>query len=97
MIMSAAKIVLGTLGAFAAGTAVGMLYAPNKGSATRKELLKESSRRMDSIRKNASEKVDAIEEAYKGAKSATADLTRNIKGAVDALAGSEPEKRARRA
>ncbi len=95
--MSASKIVLGTLCAFAAGTAFGILYAPDKGSATRKKLLKENSRRMDSIKKTTSEQVDAIEEAYEGAKAATADLTHNIKGAVDALAGSETEKRARRA
>lgn len=47
--MSTPKLLLATLGALAAGVVIGMLIAPEKGSATRKNLLKKGDDLVDSM------------------------------------------------
>jgi gas vesicle protein len=46
------KVVLGILGAAAAGVVIGMLLAPEKGKETRKKLRKTAEDWADSVRKN---------------------------------------------
>ena len=53
--MSAGKIVLGAVIALAAGAVLGMLFAPAKGSATRKKLMKQGSRYADAASETAGE------------------------------------------
>jgi gas vesicle protein len=47
--MSTPKLLLATLGALAAGVVIGMLIAPEKGSAMRKNLLKKGDDLVDSM------------------------------------------------
>jgi len=95
--MSAGKVILGAMIAVGAGAVLGMLFAPGKGSTTRKQLSKQGSRYIDAVKTTAGEYVDAIEETLDSAKETAADITDKVKGAVDTLAGREPLKHPHRA
>lgn len=85
--MGAGKIFIGFVIAMATGAVLGMLFAPDKGSTTRKKISKEGSRYVDALENTASEYLDAIEKKVDSAKEAAVGLPDKVKGAVDALAG----------
>jgi gas vesicle protein len=95
--MSAGKIVLGGVIALAAGAVLGVMYAPDKGSNTRKKISKEGARYLGAAKKTAGEYVDTLEETFDSARETASDFADKVKGAVDSLAGNEPQKKARRA
>jgi gas vesicle protein len=97
MTMSAGKILLGAVIAFAAGAALGVLFAPDKGSTTRKKLSKQGSRYLGAAKDTASEYVDTLEEKFESVKDTAVGITDKVKNAVDSLAGHEPPKHTRRA
>jgi gas vesicle protein len=85
--MSAKKVLLGTLIGMGTGAVLGVLFAPDKGSMTRKKLSKQSSRYMGSLRDTANEYVDTLEEKFESAKETAVGITDKVKDAVDSLAG----------
>ena len=95
--MSAGRMILGGMIAFGTGVVLGVLFAPEKGSVTRKKLAKQGTRNLDALEKAAGGYVDAIEEKFESAKEAAAGITDKVMDAVDTLAGNEPRKRARQA
>jgi gas vesicle protein len=78
--MSSGKILLGVLAGVAAGALLGILFAPDKGSVTRKKVSKKADDYTDALTEkfnefldNISEKVDDVkEEASDFAEKATA-------------------------
>jgi len=94
--MNAGKIVLGAAIAVATGVALGMLFAPDKGSATRKKISKQGSRYLGDLKDTANEYVDTLEEKYDSVVETAVDITDKVKGAVDALAGNESQKHGHR-
>ncbi|WP_296622186.1 YtxH domain-containing protein [Marivirga sp.] len=62
--MSKSKTVLGTLAGLAAGTIVGILLAPEKGSATRKQIMDKSDNYMDQLNSKFNELSHSISEKF---------------------------------
>jgi gas vesicle protein len=93
--MSASKVLLGTMIGMATGVALGVLFAPDKGSNTRRRISRQGSRYMGAIQDTATECVESIEETMDRAKETAVDLADRVKSAVDSLLGHEPEKHSR--
>lgn len=60
--MSSGKILLGVLAGVAVGALAGVLLAPDKGSVTRKKILKKSDAYADALRQKFEEYMDTISE-----------------------------------
>ncbi len=95
--MNAGKVIVGAVIAVAAGAVLGMLFAPEKGSAARRHLSKQGSRYIDAVKNTAGEYVDTIENTLDSAREKAVGITDKVKDAVDTLAGREPQKQPRRA
>lgn len=66
--MSAGKIVLGVLAGFAAGAAIGILFAPEKGSATRKKILGIANDLAEDIKEKISESIKDVSNQFESTK-----------------------------
>ncbi len=67
--MKTDKVVLGILGAAAVGVALGILFAPDKGSVTRKKISSKGKDLKDSLKtnlNNLSEKANEVYSSLKG-------------------------------
>lgn len=62
--MSSGKVLLGLLAGVAAGALLGILFAPEKGSVTRKKIAKNSEDYMDGLKEKFDEFLDSISEKY---------------------------------
>ena len=94
--MRAGKMLIGAVIAMATGAVLGVLFAPDKGSTTRKKLSKQGSKYLGTLKDTASEYVDTLEETFDSVKDTAVSLTDKVKDAVDSLAGNEPQKHPRR-
>lgn len=71
--MNSSKILLGVLGGFAAGALLGVLFAPEKGSKTRKNIIGKGKSfsgdlkaKFEDLYENVADKFDAISQDAKG-------------------------------
>ena len=58
--MNSGKVVLGVLAGVAVGAALGILFAPDKGSKTRKQILSKGGDYADAIKDKLDEIVDSV-------------------------------------
>jgi len=86
-----------TVIAMATGAVLGVLFAPGKGSTTRKKLSKEGTRYVGAVKNAADEAVATFEEKVDNVKEIAVGLSDTVMEAVDSLTGHEPEKHTRRA
>jgi gas vesicle protein len=66
--MNSGKVVLGVLGGIIAGAAIGILFAPDKGSEIRSKIVKQGEDYLDSIKDRFNSLLDNISGMYNGGK-----------------------------
>lgn len=66
--MSKVNVVIGALAGVAVGALLGVLFAPDKGTETRKKISKKSKDTTDSLKHKFNEFVDNISEQFEKAK-----------------------------
>lgn len=77
--MSTGKVVLGTVTGLAIGGILGILFAPQKGSVTRKQILDKGNDYADELKSKYSEFADVITEKIQSAKEFAMELTEDTK------------------
>ena len=72
--MSNSKTLLGFLAGAAVGSILGILFAPDKGTETRRKIGETSGDLTDSLKSKFNDFVDSIKESYEGVRSQAEDL-----------------------
>jgi len=73
--MSSGKVLLGVLAGLAAGALLGILFAPEKGSVTRKKMSKKAEDYADGLKEKFNEFLDNISDKFEEVKEEVSDLT----------------------
>jgi gas vesicle protein len=88
--MSTGKVLLGLLAGVAAGALLGVLFAPDKGSSTRKKITKKGEDYVESLTEkfndlldSFSEKVEAVKEDVEKVKSKAESVKKDLKSATN--------------
>lgn len=63
--MKSSNVLLGIVGGLAAGAVLGVLFAPDKGTNTRKKIAKKSSELKDNLTDSFNDFVSNVEDKYK--------------------------------
>lgn len=83
--MSTGKVVLGTLAGVAIGGILGILFAPEKGSVTRQQIMDKGNDYADELKSKYNEFADTISEKLHGAKDFAQEMVENGKAEYDEL------------
>mgnify|MGYP003394279081 CR=1 FL=1 len=76
--MDTGKVLLGMLAGIAAGTLLGVLFAPDKGSRTRKKICREGEELTDDLKEKIDEFIDNIEEKFEKVKKDVSDFAEKV-------------------
>jgi len=83
--MKSGKVVLGVLAGIAAGAALGILLAPDKGSETRRKISKKGTDSIDGLKEKIDEFTDTLNEKFENLKKGAADFVSKGKASYDEL------------
>jgi gas vesicle protein len=72
--MSSGKVLLGIIVGAAVGAVFGILYAPDKGSVTRKRIVRRGTDYAEDVKEKFNEYIDALTEEYDTVKEGAKDL-----------------------
>ncbi|MCF6129387.1 YtxH domain-containing protein [Flavobacterium sp. AS60] len=81
--MSTGKVVLGTMAGLAVGAVLGILFAPEKGSVTRKKIMDKGNDYADELKSKYHEFADSISEKFQSVKEDVQELAENGKAKYD--------------
>ena len=79
------KIIIGALAGVAAGIAIGMLLAPEKGADTRQKLVDGYHGLGESLKQRFSGIVDMVRDEYEHARDTATDLAKKAKGQANTM------------
>ncbi|MBL0068895.1 MAG: YtxH domain-containing protein [Chitinophagaceae bacterium] len=79
------KILVGFLAGAAVGALAGILFAPDKGSNTRKKIADKSGDIKDSVKNSYNDFVDGVKQTYAGAKEEAEDFANKAKAKLDGV------------
>jgi len=77
------KIVVGFLAGAAVGALAGILFAPEKGSETRKKIATKSGDITDSVKNSFNDFIDGVKQTYAGAKEEADEFGNKMKGKAE--------------
>ncbi len=77
--MKSSNILVGFLAGAAVGALAGILFAPDKGSTTRKKIATKTGDISDSVKNSFNSFIDGVKEKYAGAKEEVEDFDDKIK------------------
>jgi len=80
--MSTGKVLLGILAGVAAGGLLGILFAPDKGSNTRKKISKKSEDYVDSLKGSFNDFLDNMTEKFEKVKDDVSEFAHHTKNKV---------------
>lgn len=75
--MNSSKVLLGVLGGVAAGAIVGILFAPAKGSKTRKRIMKKGKNYSDDLKNKFEELYENVTDKYENILSDAKEMVSN--------------------
>lgn len=81
--MNSKKLILGVLAGILAGAVVGTLYAPSKGSATRKKIARKSDDYVDAVESKLNDLLEGFTNRFWSAKNKVERITENGKHQVE--------------
>ena len=77
--MSAGKILLGTLAGVAAGALIGILFAPDKGTETRRKIVEKGEDYTDSLKNSFNDLIDSLLQKVERVKKGASDFVEQAK------------------
>jgi len=77
--MSSGKVLLGVLAGAAIGATLGILFAPDKGSSTRRKIVKKGDEYADNLEEKLNEFISSIKEKFETIKEDAAVMSKNGK------------------
>ncbi len=79
------KVIVGVLGGAAAGAILGILFAPNKGSETRRKISKTSSDAVNDVKSKIAHLLDEMADKFEDVKEVIAEDYDKVKSKVEGL------------
>jgi gas vesicle protein len=83
--MSSSKILVGFLAGAAVGALAGILFAPDKGSNTRKKIATKTGDVTDSVKSSFGDFIDTVKHTYSGVKEDAEEFGNKTKSKLDGL------------
>lgn len=83
--MSAGKVLLGLLAGIAAGATLGILFAPEKGTVTRKRIAKKGDDYVEELESKFNDLVEGINSEYKSVKDKASRMLKDSKAKVEEM------------
>ncbi|MDD2488829.1 MAG: YtxH domain-containing protein [Bacteroidales bacterium] len=77
--MNTGKIVLGVVAGIAVGSLLGVLFAPEKGSTTRKKICRKGQDDIDTLKEKFNDFIDGISEKFEKVKEEVKDFSEDVK------------------
>jgi gas vesicle protein len=90
--MSSKKVLFGLLAGAATGALLGVLFAPEKGTDTRKKISKKGGDYAETLKKYFSEFIDTISEKYEQAEGQVSDSAQKMKADAEKIMNDKKNK-----